>query len=234
MDSRPESATTAPNSGKVFRVMSDGTGLTTLTGVENPYAIAFSGSIALITGGYRRVISAVSIDMLPQSTFSVPWDSLLLDPYGNGDVGMLSGIAVTPDGLGFYVTNEGGQTAGERSTYGRTDGESGFSGGTFYTDLTHDDNDPILHAGILKPVGVNNRAALTDAKLVGREVKVWGTVKSVNSTTSFTIGDGSETYITVNVSGATLPTGFETGKMAVVTGILVADKTVQALDIKTP
>ena len=85
-----------------------------------------------------------------------------------------------------------------------------------------------------KAMGVNNRAALTDAKLVGRAVRVWGTVKTVNLTTSFTISDGYTTNITVNVGGATLPTGFGTGQTAVVTGILAADKTVQAQDIETP
>jgi len=111
----------------------------------------------------------------------------------------------------------------------------GVSKGTISTwTFTNVTANHTISATFAKAVGVNNKAALTDVKLVGKAVKVWGTVKSVNGTTSFIMSDGYTTDITVNVNGATLPTGFGTGKMAVVTGILAADKTVQAQDIKTP
>jgi hypothetical protein len=75
---------------------------------------------------------------------TVPWTSLELDPDGQSAGGALSGIAIFGDG--FFVANETGQTADEKSTYGRTDGNSGYIGDKFYTDLYKDDNDPILFA----------------------------------------------------------------------------------------
>ena len=74
----------------------------------------------------------------------MPWAELELDPDGQGGYGALSSIVMIP-GLGFYVSNESGQTADEKSIYGRIDGNSGWLGGKFYTDLYNDDNDPILY-----------------------------------------------------------------------------------------
>ncbi|MCX6343751.1 MAG: carbohydrate binding domain-containing protein [Armatimonadetes bacterium] len=92
-----------------------------------------------------------------------------------------------------------------------------------------------ISATFAKLKGINNKAALTDSKLIGKVVKVWGKVKTVNGTTSFTISDGyNNAGITVNVNGAALPSGFGIGKTAAVTGILGADKAVKAQDIKTP
>ena len=131
--------------GKVFRVDSDGTNLVSNTSVPNPYAIAFDGDQVLVTGGYQRVISVLDIDDLSLvNTLVPPWSSLELDPDGNSSNGSLTGIVVTPDG--FYVTNEAGQTADEKSTYGVDDSNSGDDGGEHYTDLYNDDNDPILFA----------------------------------------------------------------------------------------
>ena len=59
---------------------------------------------------------------------------------------MLAGIVTVPGG--FYVTNEGGGTAPDGSqgvsTYGPVDANSGYFNGTFYTDITGDDDDPVL------------------------------------------------------------------------------------------
>ncbi len=131
--------------GKVFRVDSDGTGLVSNTDVPNPYAIAFNGDEVLVTGGYQRIISVLDIDDLSLvDTLIPPWSSMELDPDGGDGQGSLMGIVVTPDG--FYVTNEAGQTADEKSTYGVDDGYSGDVSGKHYTDLSNDDNDPILFA----------------------------------------------------------------------------------------
>ena len=143
--------------GKVFRLNSDGSGLVSNTAVPNPYAIAFDGNQVLVTGGYQRVISVLNVDDLTLvKTLTPPWTVLELDPIGQGP-GMLSGIVMVSNG--FYVTNEGGQTAGGKSTYGRTDAESGTLGGKFYTDLTHDDNEPILFAS--NPPPANPNATIT-------------------------------------------------------------------------
>jgi hypothetical protein len=73
---------------------------------------------------------------------------LALDPIGQSGGGALSGIVVVP-GQGLNVSNETGQTAGEKSIYGRVDANSGWLGDAYYTDLTHDDNAPILFAGTI-------------------------------------------------------------------------------------
>ena len=140
--------------GKVFRLDNDGTNLVSNTSVPNPYAIAFNGDEVLVTGGYQRVISVLNMDDLSVvDTIIPPWSSLELDLDGNSSNGSLTGIVVTPDG--FYVTNEAGQTANEKSTYGIDDGNSGDVDGKHYTDLTHDDNDPILFATNPPPASPN-------------------------------------------------------------------------------
>ena len=132
--------------GKVFRVNSDGTGLVSAN-VGNPYAIGFNGKEVVVTGGYQRLVTVLNSDLSGSPwTFTVPWTDLELDPDGQSGVGMLSGIAFAPNGGGFYMTNEGGQTANEKSTYGAVDGNSGWLAGKYYTDLYNDDNDPILYA----------------------------------------------------------------------------------------
>jgi len=91
-----------------------------------------------------------------------------------------------------------------------------------------------ISATFMKPVGLNNKAALTDDKLIGRVVKIWGKVKNDSRPTSFTIDDGYGAPITVQINGVTLPVDFGIEKMAVIVGILDEGKTVQAQDIDIP
>jgi len=134
-----------PDADKVFRVNADGTGLVSAS-VSNPMDVGFDGARALITRYTDRAISVLDTDMNPVgSPVSVPWAELELDPDGQSGGGALSGIVVLP-GVGFYVTNETGQTADEKSVYGRIDGNSGEVAGKFYTDTLYDDNDPVLFA----------------------------------------------------------------------------------------
>ncbi|MCX6345303.1 MAG: hypothetical protein NT018_09565, partial [Armatimonadetes bacterium] len=91
--------------------------------------------------------------------------------------------------------------------------------------------DHTISATFVKPVGMNNKSALTDANLVGKVVKVWGKVTPVDGT-KFTISDGYGTPITVNFNGLTQPSGFAVDKTVVVTGVLSADKTIQAQKIE--
>jgi len=51
---------------------------------------------------------------------------------------------VVVPGKGFFVANEAGQTANQRSTYGRIDDHSDFVNGKLYRDIFEDDNEPIL------------------------------------------------------------------------------------------
>ncbi|HUT58360.1 MAG TPA: PEP-CTERM sorting domain-containing protein [Phycisphaerae bacterium] len=130
--------------GKVFRVDSDGTNLASAA-VANPYAIAFNGEQALVTGGYSGVISVLNADLSLDQALTPPLADLRLDPeIGYSQGSSFSGIVLTANGL--CLTYEGGRTADGKSTYGLDDAESGWYGDQWYTDLTHADHDPILFA----------------------------------------------------------------------------------------
>jgi len=138
----------AVGDGTVFRVNSDGTGLTSAN-VSTPIDIAFDDTHAFVTQHKTLTITVLEqSDMSVVTVLTPPWVPLELDPNGQDPDGALSGIVVVP-GKFFYVANEAGQTASEKSTYGRTDAQSGNIDGKYYTDMTHDDNDPILKAVIL-------------------------------------------------------------------------------------
>jgi hypothetical protein len=129
---------------KVFRVNSDGTGLTS-TNIATPMDIGFCCGMVFVTQYQARTVIVLNQDDLSVvDTLTPPWTSLELDPDGQDGTGALSGIAVSKLSGTIYVANEAGQTANEHSTYGRTDSESGLIGDKFYTDMTHDDNGPIL------------------------------------------------------------------------------------------
>jgi hypothetical protein len=130
---------------RVLRVDKNGSNQTSVE-VAKPIAIAFYDDTALVTQYTDNQIALVSADMVVTGNLSVPWEELELAPLGNGHDGALSGIAVIPGGKGFFVANEHGQTANQKSTYGRTDQNSEVIRGKLYTDAFQDDNDPILRA----------------------------------------------------------------------------------------
>jgi hypothetical protein len=137
--------------GRALRVNNDGTGLTSTT-VTQAMDISFGYGNAYVTQYTTRTITVLKqSDLSFVETLTPPWATLELDPDGQSAGGALSGIAVRESSRVLYVTNEAGQTADEHSTYGRTDGESGYIGTKFYTDLTHDDNDPILKMAFPTP-----------------------------------------------------------------------------------
>jgi hypothetical protein len=136
--------------GKVFRIDNDGTDLFSVV-LDNAIDIDFDGERAFVTQYTTRTISVFDEDMPLVDVVGVPWTGLELDPDGQSGGGALSGIVVL-DGLGFYVSNETGQTANEKSIYGRIDGNSGIweigdgGDGRYYKDLHYDGNDPIPFA----------------------------------------------------------------------------------------
>lgn len=128
---------------KVFRINNDGTGLVSVA-VTEAMDVGFDDTQAFVTQYTARTITVLKqSNMTFVATLTPPWADLKLDLDGQSSNGALSGIAIGP-GSFFYVANEAGQTANEKSTYGRVDSQSGYIGSDFYTDLTHDDNDPIL------------------------------------------------------------------------------------------
>jgi hypothetical protein len=137
----------------VYRVSSDGLTVDSIS-VSKPIDIDFIAGTALVSRYTDRVISRFDMNTMLSAgaDIAVPWTALELDPDGQSAGGALSGIAIF--GNGFFVANETGQTADEKSTYGRTDGNSGYIADKFYTDLYNDDNDPILLA-IPVPATIN-------------------------------------------------------------------------------
>ena len=130
---------------KVFRMRPDGTELTSIE-VRSPIDLAFDGTRALITRWQDRGITVIETsDLSTVGNLNVPWEELELSVVGNNRNGALTGIVTVP-GKGFYVANEGGQTANQKSTYGKVDEHSDFVGGKMYRDSFADDNEPILHA----------------------------------------------------------------------------------------
>lgn len=89
-----------------------------------------------------------------------------------------------------------------------------------------------IRATFVKPLGMNNRTALNDVLTRWRVIKVWGKVKSVDGTTSFTISDGSSDELTVWAAETSLPAGFGVGKMVVVTGVMFNDQIVRPQAVK--
>ncbi len=112
--------------------------------VVEPCALAIDGDRVFVTRSVERGITVLDLEMNPVGMLAVPWEALELSPRGH-ESGALSGIAAWP-GRGFYVANEAGKTAGQRSTYGATDERSDFVAGGLFRDAFGDDNEPILRA----------------------------------------------------------------------------------------
>jgi DNA-binding beta-propeller fold protein YncE len=131
--------------GKIFRVEKGG-GKIDSVDVKSPVALAFDGEKCFVTQFLEREITIIDDNLTVVGTLSVPWEELELSATGNNRTGALAGIAIVPGGKGFYVANEGGQTANQKSTYGRRDKFTDFVNGKIYMDSKNDDNEPILHA----------------------------------------------------------------------------------------
>ena len=108
-------------------------------------AIAFDGAKGYVTLSNDREVAVIDDEMNVAGLVAVPFKELELAELGNNHEGILAGIAIDP-GKGFYVANAHGQTANQRSTYGRVDQYSDVVKGKLFTDSFCDDNDPVLHA----------------------------------------------------------------------------------------
>ena len=106
--------------GKVWRMNSDGTGLTS-TSVSNPYYFGISGDQVFVTQWENRKVAVLNADTMAVThtiggDIAIPWLDLGLDADGAGDPrnglvgtnGAITGIAMLPSGTGFYLTNERG------------------------------------------------------------------------------------------------------------------------------
>ena len=129
---------------KVFKVDTDGQNLNSIQ-VMTPMDIAFDNGRCFVTRSTDRAISVLDESLNVIGNLSVPWEELELSPFGNNRQGALSGIVAIP-GKALLVANEGGQTANQKSTYGRADDQSDFVSGKLYRDRFQDDNEPILRA----------------------------------------------------------------------------------------
>ena len=129
---------------KVFRVSQNGKEVKSVT-VSMPMDVAIDGDRIFVTRSTERAITVIDHELSVIGSLNVPWEELEISPFGNSRNGALSGIVALP-GKGFFVANEAGQTANQRSTYGRIDEHSDFVNGKMYRDVFQDDNEPILRA----------------------------------------------------------------------------------------
>lgn len=130
---------------KVFCMNADGSNLMSVQ-VFSPMAIAIDGEQAYVTCFRNRDIWILDMALNVTGKLNVPWEELQLAPFGNNHTGALDGIVAIPGGKGFFVVNGGGQTANQKSTYGKIDSNSEVIQGKLYTDAFVDDNEPILRA----------------------------------------------------------------------------------------
>jgi sugar lactone lactonase YvrE len=129
---------------RLFRIDNDGKEIIS-TFVESPMAVACDGDLIFVSQWRQRRIALFDDKLAPAGTIEVPWEELQLNPTGNNKNGALSAIAILPK-RGFFVCNERGQTANQKSTYGKADKSSGTLDGKLYMDVKTDDNEPILFA----------------------------------------------------------------------------------------
>jgi sugar lactone lactonase YvrE len=130
--------------GQVFRIAPGGKDVKSVP-IKAPMDVAIDGKRVFVTQSTERAITVMDDEMNILGALHVPWEELELSPFGNNRNGALSGIVVLP-GKGFFVSNEAGQTANQRSTYGQVDEHSGKVQGREYRDIFEDDNEPILRA----------------------------------------------------------------------------------------
>ena len=129
---------------KVFKMKADGSDMKSVE-VKGPMDVAIDGQRILVTRWFERAITVLDDELNVQGSLSVPWEELELSPVGNNHDGRLSCIVTVP-GKGFFVANEAGQTANQKSTYGRIDNHSDLIDGKLFRDVFQDDNEPILRA----------------------------------------------------------------------------------------
>lgn len=145
VDSKGRAWVADSDGGRIFRISADGKNVETAE-VLRPMDIGFDGDRAFVTRSTDRAISVFELESLKLlGNLAIPWDELEISPTGNDRKGGLSGIAIVP-GKGFFVSNEAGQTADQKSTYGRADAHTDLVNGKLFRDAITDDNDPILQA----------------------------------------------------------------------------------------
>ncbi len=128
--------------GKVFRIEPGGKNVKSVA-ITTPMDVAFDGPRVFVTRWTDRAITVLDDQANVVGSLGVPWEEMELSVLGNNRNGALSGIVTVP-GKGFFVANEAGQTANQKSTYGRIDEHSDFIDGKLFRDVFQDDNEPIL------------------------------------------------------------------------------------------
>ena len=104
---------------RVFRIRRDGKDFKSVD-VKSPIDLAFDKNRVFVTRWTDRAITVLDDEMIVIGNLNIPWSELAISAFGNSRMGALSGIVTVP-GKGFFVTNEGGQTANHMSIYGKAD-----------------------------------------------------------------------------------------------------------------
>ncbi len=146
----------ADDDNGVYVVEADGSSSQLISSVSSAIDVGFDDDIAFVTRADEMLISRFNVDDFTSAGADFLVDVAPLDLTASpatGGAGAIEGMVVVP-GKGIYLAGDGINTANERSTYGRVDGESGYFESQFYTDLTHDDNDAILYLSVPEPAGL--------------------------------------------------------------------------------
>ena len=137
-----------------------------------------------------------------------------IDP--DGDVSVNYG-----DDQGFTITPDPGYAIDDVLVDGVSNPGAVAAGSYTFTDVTGGHTISATFKSAVKPVGANNKSILTDAKLVGRYVRVWGRITSKGGS-SYVIDDGYGSGVTIH---GTTTLGVD--DMAVVNGTVLSDHTIQ-------
>lgn len=129
---------------RLYKMSTDGKSVASVP-VNMPMDVALANDRVFVTRDLDRAVTVLDESLNVLGNLAVPWEELELSPFGNNRHGSLAGVVAIP-GKGLFVANEGGQTANQRSTYGRVDEHTDIINGKVFRDAFADDNDPILHA----------------------------------------------------------------------------------------
>jgi sugar lactone lactonase YvrE len=143
----------ADDTNGVYVVEADGSASQQISSISNAMDVGFDDDIAYVTRSEDMLISRFNVDDFTSAGADYLVDVASLNLTASpltGGAGGIEGIVVVP-GKGIYLAGDGVNTANARSTYGRIDDQSGYIGDQFYTDKTHDDNDPILFLAVPEP-----------------------------------------------------------------------------------
>ena len=171
--------------------------------------------------------SSLSASHTISATFSQITYTITATAGANGSISPSGAVSVNyGTNKSFTMTPNSGYAIADVVVDGFSQG--GITGYTFNNVMASHN----ISVTFIKLYGMTNKSILTDSNAPRRGVVAWGKVKSISGSTSFVISDGYTDDVTIMINGVALPSGFDTTKTAIVTGVVNADRTVQTQTIR--